>query len=101
MARMAKVELHLHLDCSLSYEVVVARLDSSISRREFEAEFVAPAQCSSLANFLTRAPRGFRLMQSEEALQHATKDLFQQLQVSLRKTEFSTHNPTHRTKCAE
>jgi adenosine deaminase len=80
MTRMPKVELHLHLDCSLSYEAV-ARLDCSISRREFEVEFVAPAQCTSLADFLTRAPRGFRLMQTKEALQIAIEDLFQQLQV--------------------
>jgi len=75
---MSKVELHLHLDCSLSYKVV-ARLDPSISRQQFDAEFVAPPQCSSLADFLTRAPRGFQLMQSEVALRLVTEDLFEQL----------------------
>jgi adenosine deaminase len=78
MNRLPKVELHLHLDCSLSYEVV-SRLDPSISRREFDEEFVAPARCTSLADFLTRAPRGFQLMQSEEALELVTEDLFKQL----------------------
>ena len=78
MAQMSKVELHLHLDCSLSYKVV-ARLDPSISRQQFDAEFVAPPQCSSLADFLTRAPRGFQLMQSEVALRLVTEDLFEQL----------------------
>jgi adenosine deaminase len=73
-----KVELHLHLDCSLSYEVV-SRLDSSISRQEYEAEFIAPPQCTSLAEFLTHAPRGFQLMQTEDALQLATEDVFEQL----------------------
>src|ERR1700722_8246205 len=78
MSVLNKVELHLHLDCSLSY-AAVSRLDSSISRQEFENEFIAPPQCTSLADFLARAPRGFQLMQSEEALQIVTEDLFEQL----------------------
>jgi adenosine deaminase len=78
MAFLPKVELHLHLDCSLSY-AVVSRLAPSISRDEFEAEFIAPPQCASLADFLTRAPRGFQLMQTEEALRLVTQDVFQQL----------------------
>jgi len=75
---MSKVELHLHLDCSLSYEVV-SRLDPTVTRQRFDAEFVAPPQCENLADFLTRAPRGFQLMQSEEALRLVTEDLFEQL----------------------
>ncbi len=76
--KMRKVELHLHLDCSLSYRVV-AGLDPSITRAQFDAEFVAPPVCASLADFLTRAPRGFQLMQSEEALRLVVEDLFEQL----------------------
>ncbi len=75
---MPKVELHLHLDCSLSY-AAVARLDPSISRQQYEAEFIAPPQCASLADFLTRAPRGFQLMQSRDALRLVTEDVFEQL----------------------
>ena len=78
MSRLAKVELHLHLDCSLSY-AAVAQLDSSISRAQYDAEFIAPPLCTSLADFLTRAPRGFQLMQTEDALRLITEDLFQQL----------------------
>jgi adenosine deaminase len=78
MSQLAKVELHLHLDCSLSYGAV-AQLAPSISREEYDAEFVAPPQCASLADFLTRAPRGFQLMQTEDALRIVTEDLFQQL----------------------
>lgn len=78
MSLLSKVELHLHLDCSLSYEAV-ARLDASVSREEYEAEFVAPPVCASLADFLTRAPRGFQLMQTEAALELVTEDLFEQL----------------------
>ncbi|MGA7158935.1 MAG: adenosine deaminase [Acidobacteriaceae bacterium] len=78
MGMLAKVELHLHLDCSLSYEAV-ARLDASVTRAEYEAEFVAPPVCASLADFLRRAPRGFQLMQTEAALELVTEDLFAQL----------------------
>jgi adenosine deaminase len=73
-----KVELHLHLDCSLSYDAV-SRLNPSIARVEYDAEFVAPAQCGSLAEFLTRAPRGFQLMQTQDALRLVTEDVFAQL----------------------
>ena len=76
--RLSKVELHLHLDCSLSFSAV-SRLDPSVTREEFEAEFIGPRQCTSLADFLTRAPRGFQLMQSEDALRLATEDVFEQL----------------------
>jgi adenosine deaminase len=78
ISRIPKVELHLHLDCSLSY-AVVARLDPSITWEQYVAEFIAPQKCASLADFLTRAPRGFQLMQTREALQLVTSDLFEQL----------------------
>jgi adenosine deaminase len=78
MQRLPKIELHLHLDCSLSY-AVVARLDPSVTPERYEREFIAPPQCTSLADFLTRAPRGFQLMQSEQALRLVVEDLFEQL----------------------
>jgi adenosine deaminase len=73
-----KVELHLHLDCSLSY-AAVAQLDESISHEEYKREFIAPPRCTSLADFLTRAPRGFRLMQDEASLALVVEDVFEQL----------------------
>src|SRR5882757_11387375 len=79
MDHLPKVELHLHLDCSLSYKVV-ARLDPAVTRPDFDRDFIAPAKCTSLADFLTRAPRGFRLMQTESALRMVVEDLFEQLQ---------------------
>ncbi len=78
MERLPKIELHLHLDCSLSYSVV-SRLDRSISREQYNREFIAPPRCTSLADFLTRAPRGFQLMQDEESLRLVVEDLFEQL----------------------
>jgi adenosine deaminase len=78
LRRLLKVELHLHLDCSLSYKVV-ARLAPGVTREEYQRDFVAPARCTNLADFLSRAPRGFKLMQSEDALRAVTEDLFEQL----------------------
>ena len=72
--------MHLHLDCSLSY-AAVARLDESISLEEYQREFIAPPRCTSLADFLTRAPRGFKLMQDEAALELVVEDLFEQLAI--------------------
>jgi adenosine deaminase len=73
-----KIELHLHLDCSLSF-AAVSKLDHSISLEEYQNEFVAPRRCASLVDFLTRAPRGFKLMQDEPALELVVEDLFEQL----------------------
>jgi adenosine deaminase len=78
MPPLPKVELHLHLDCSLSY-AAVSRLAPHITREEYDNEFVAPPQCASLADFLTRAPRGFQLMQTEDSLRIVVEDLFDQL----------------------
>ena len=78
LRRLPKVELHLHLDCSLSYKAV-AKLAPSVSREEYLRAYVAPARCTNLADFLSRAPMGFRLMQTEEALRLVTEDVFEQL----------------------
>ena len=78
LRHLPKVELHLHIDCSLSYKAVV-RLAPQVSREEYLRDFVAPARCTNLANFLLRAPKGFRLMQTEDALRAVTEDVFEQL----------------------
>ncbi|HSZ18715.1 MAG TPA: adenosine deaminase [Candidatus Acidoferrum sp.] len=75
---LPKIELHLHLDCSLSFEAVSA-LAPSVTREEYQRDFVAPARCANLADFLSRAPKGFRLMQTEDSLRLVTEDIFRQL----------------------
>ncbi len=75
---LPKLELHLHLDCSLSYQAV-SHLAPHITREEYDTDFVAPAKCTNLADFLTRAPKGFQLMQTEYSLRHVTEDVFTQL----------------------
>jgi adenosine deaminase len=73
-----KVELHLHLDCSLSYEVV-SQIDPSITLEEYRTTFIAPAKCVDLGEFLACAPSSYPLMQTEEQLRLVTWDLFEQL----------------------
>jgi len=73
-----KVELHLHLDCSLSYDVV-SRIEPSITRDEYQRRFVAPPKCADLTDYLTRAPSSFPLMQTEDQLRLVVQDLFGQL----------------------
>jgi adenosine deaminase len=75
---LPKVELHLHLDCSLSFDVV-SRIDPSVTKEIFLQEYVAPEKCKNLADFLTRAPKGFALMQTKEELTLVVDDLFKQL----------------------
>lgn len=75
---LPKIELHLHLDCSLSF-AAVSRLAPGVTSEEYDREYTAPARCSNLAEFLSRSPKGFRLMQTEDALRLVTEDVFQQL----------------------
>jgi len=75
---LPKIELHLHLDCSLSYQAV-SRLNPSVTVEEYQRDYIAPARCTNLADFLSRAPMGFRLMQTEDSLRFVTEDLFRQL----------------------
>jgi len=78
MQEFPKIELHLHLDCSLSYKAVSA-LAPEVTPHEYESAFRAPSKCQNLAQFLSCAPSGFLLMQTAEALRLAVEDLFEQL----------------------
>lgn len=73
-----KVELHLHLDCSLSFDVVT-KINPGIPFQDYADKFIAPSKCTNLADFLTRATQGIRLMQSEKELGLVVADLFEQL----------------------
>ncbi|MEQ8704469.1 MAG: adenosine deaminase [Phaeodactylibacter sp.] len=76
---LPKVELHLHLDCSVSFSVA-RQLKPGLSLKAYEEEFIAPPKCKDLADFLKRAVKGFELLQSREALRLSTLDLLQQLE---------------------
>ncbi len=76
--KMPKVELHLHLDCSLSYEVV-KKIKPEISPHEYQRDFIAGVKCTSLVDYLKCAISGIELMQTPDQLQWVTLDLFDQL----------------------
>ncbi|HKK74560.1 MAG TPA: hypothetical protein VJ953_05780, partial [Saprospiraceae bacterium] len=76
---LPKVELHVHLDCSVSFDAA-RQLQPSLTRQQFRDTFIAPAKCHDLADYLTRADQGIQLMQSREALRVVTLDLFRQFQ---------------------
>ena len=73
-----KVELHLHLDCSLSYEVV-HQLDATITPEAYRRQFIAPAVCTNLADYISRADNAVALMQTQRSLRLVTLDIFDQL----------------------
>ena len=76
--QLPKIELHLHLDCSLSYKVV-QQIDPSITYEAYKDSFIAPPKCTDLLDYLSRAVKGFELMQTKEQLRLVTLDLMEQL----------------------
>ena len=76
--RLPKVELHFHLDTSISFEVASV-LVPGISLDTFLAEFEAPPLVGSLTNFLVRAFRQVALLQTDEALRLLTADVVPRL----------------------
>jgi adenosine deaminase len=76
---LPKVELHLHLDCSLSFDGV-RRLRPSVTLQEYRREYIGPARCPSLAVFLSRVSKVLTLLQTAKALQILIEDVFEQLQ---------------------
>ena len=75
---LPKIELHLHLDCSLSYQVA-SRIEPSLTVEQYRHNFTAPVRCQDLADYLSRAEHGIRLMQSPQQLEWVTLDLMEQL----------------------
>jgi adenosine deaminase len=76
--RMPKVELHVHLDCCLSFEAV-SRLAPGTDRAEYRRRYVGPERCASLAEFLRSIEASLELLQTADGLRVAVEDLFDQL----------------------
>ena len=72
-----KVELHIHLDCSLSYDVV-KKINPKITKDEYTNEFIG-TKCSCLKDYIKCADRAVDLMQTKKELELVTSDLFSQL----------------------
>lgn len=77
-ANLPKVELHLHLDCSMSYEVA-KKINPKLTYERFQSDFIAPDKCRDLADYLKRADEQLALLQTEAHLRWAVQDLFEQL----------------------
>ena len=75
--KLPKVELHIHLDCSLSYDVV-ALLIPGISVDEYRNKFTAPKNCCSLNDYIECAQASINYMQTKEQLRIVTLDLLAQ-----------------------
>jgi len=73
-----KTELHLHLDCSPSFDLI-RRLDPSVTRETYEQTFALSEKCTDLAQFLSHVPRLLACMQTEYQLRALVADLFLQL----------------------
>ena len=73
-----KIELHLHLDCSLSF-AVVQQLDPSVTEEIYRRDFIAPTRCNDLVDYIQRAEKPIALMQTPAQLRAVTLDLFDQL----------------------
>jgi adenosine deaminase len=78
VADLPKVELHLHLDCSMSFESVSA-LVPEMTRERYRAEFLAPAKCLNLVDYFRYLAAPLALLQTETGLRLATIDLLRQL----------------------
>jgi adenosine deaminase len=76
---LPKVELHLHLDCSISY-ATLHQLDPKITPESYQQDFIAPKVCTNLADYIARADREVALMQTQQALREVTLGIFNQLQ---------------------
>ncbi|MEO1023182.1 MAG: adenosine deaminase [Bacteroidota bacterium] len=76
--QLPKVELHLHLDCSLSFDVV-QKLRPETTLHEYKDRFIAPSKCTDLVDYINRADSAIQIMQTEEQLRAVTIDLVNQI----------------------
>ena len=75
---LPKVELHLHLDCCLSFDVV-KKINPKIDIQTFNKNFKAPYSCSSVKEYIKCAEFAVDLMQDETSIKLVVEDLFEQL----------------------
>jgi adenosine deaminase len=75
---LPKVELHLHLDCSLSLQAV-QRLVPGMTEARYRAEFLAPRKCRSLVDYFRYLAAPLALLHTREGLRVAAIDLMRQL----------------------
>ena len=71
---MPKVELHTHIDCSLSHETV-ARLGVDLTPEEYRQNFVAPERCKDLTEYLACIDPALKILQTKKSLEFAIDGL--------------------------
>ena len=76
--KFPKIELHLHLDCCLSFDVVKI-IDPNITPDIYNKSFIASSNCSSLSEYISCADKAIKLMQTKDNLELIIEDLFKQL----------------------
>lgn len=75
---LLKVELHIHLDTSLSYFYIKKRWPN-ITLADFNRLFVAQEPCVDLGDFLSKITAQIGILQTKKAIALAVDDLFHQL----------------------
>ena len=78
LKKMPKVELHLHLDGSLSLDL--ASELSGLSKEELVEKMVAPDKCQNLSDYLTKFDFPISLMQTKKNLSMIAYDLVNRLE---------------------
>lgn len=78
LQQLPKVELHVHLDCSLSFDVVQQLLPGT-TQEEYNKRFVAPENCGSLVEYIKCASASIDIMQTKEQLELVTLDFIEQI----------------------
>ena len=76
--KIPKVELHLHLDGSISLKM--ASMLSNLSIEEVKPKMIAKEKCASLAEYLTKFTFPISLMQTKENLRLIAEDLVKRLE---------------------
>ncbi len=78
LTKIPKIELHLHLDCSLSFDVI-SQLLPGTTKEEYQKYFTAPEKCLDISDYFRCVRRNVTLMQTENALRAVVDGLFVQL----------------------
>ena len=73
---LPKVELHVHLDCCLSYKAL-KKINPKISYSTFQNQFIGTS-CSCLKDYIKCADRALEYMQTKEELEIIVEDIFDQ-----------------------
>lgn len=75
---LTKVELHVHLDCCLSYNAL-KKINPKVSFETFQKQFIGTS-CSCLKDYIKCADNALEYMQTKEQLEIVVEDLFDQFE---------------------